>query len=128
MISPLSLRSVASPVTGLAPVGGAGLSLALTQGAGPWSGISRVRLPCMAARSWLWRWTFSPLGLSRMGSMRSEYSTWLRRPAGNEFVNNRGPLRSGNEIPRKPTGKEFLHGLFVDNPLFGADGGFESGI
>ena len=51
MTSPFNLRSVASPDTGLLPVAGEGLSLVLTHGARPWSGISRVTLPYMAAMS-----------------------------------------------------------------------------
>lgn len=53
MTSPFNLRSAASPDTGLLPVAGDGLSFVLTQGARPWSGISRVTLPYMAAISWL---------------------------------------------------------------------------
>lgn len=53
MTSPFTLRSVASPVTGLLPAVAEGLSLALTHGASPWSGISRVTFPYMAAISWL---------------------------------------------------------------------------
>jgi hypothetical protein len=45
MTSPFNLLSAASPDTGLLPAVVDGLSLALTQGARPGSGISRVTLP-----------------------------------------------------------------------------------
>lgn len=53
--SPLSLRSAASPETGLLGAGAMGLSFALTHGAIPRSGISRVTFPKMPAMSWLCR-------------------------------------------------------------------------
>lgn len=81
MTSPFSLRSAASPDTGLLPAAVDGLSLALTQGARPWSGISRVTLPYMAAMSWLCRCSLDPSGEARIGSTRSLNSAWLRRPA-----------------------------------------------
>jgi hypothetical protein len=71
MTSPFNLRSAASPDTGLFPAAVDGLSLALTHGARPWSGISRVTLPYMAAMSWLWRCSREPSGEARMGSMRA---------------------------------------------------------
>lgn len=77
---PFNRRSVASPDTGFAPVPMAGLSLALTHGARPWSGISRVTLAYRAARSWLWRCSLSPCWDDIIGSMRSEYSAWFSRP------------------------------------------------
>ena len=80
MTSPFSLRSAASPDTGLLPVVAEGLSLALTQGASPWSGISRVTLPYIAAMSWLCKCSFEPSGEERIGSMRSVSSVWFRRP------------------------------------------------
>jgi hypothetical protein len=60
MTSPFNLLSVASPDTGLFPAPDDGLSLALTQGARPWSGISLVTFPYSAATSWLCRCTRSP--------------------------------------------------------------------
>lgn len=71
MTSPFNLRSAASPDTGLFPAVVDGLSLALTHGARPWSGISRVTLPYMAAMSWLWRCSREPSAEASMGSMRS---------------------------------------------------------
>ena len=53
MTSPFNRLSAASPDTGLLDVLVEGLSFALTQGARPWSGISRVTLPYIAAISWL---------------------------------------------------------------------------
>lgn len=81
MTSPFNLRSAASPDTGLLPAVVDGLSFALTQGARPWSGISRVTLPYIAAISWLWRCSLDPSGDASMGSMRAVNSAWLRRPA-----------------------------------------------
>lgn len=51
MTSPFNRLSAASPDTGLLPAPMAGLSLALTHGARPWSGISRVTLAYNALRS-----------------------------------------------------------------------------
>lgn len=82
MTSPFNRRSLASPDVCFVPALAAGLSLALTQGARPWSGISRVTFPYSAAMSWLWRCSLSPLGDARIGSMRAEYSAWFSRPLG----------------------------------------------
>lgn len=51
MTSPFNRLSAASPDTGLFPAPVAGLSFALTHGAGLWSGISRVTLAYRAASS-----------------------------------------------------------------------------
>ena len=80
MTSPFNRRSLASPDVCFAPALVVGLSLALTQGAVPRSGISRVTFPYIAAMSWLCRCSFSPLGDARIGSMRVEYSAWFSRP------------------------------------------------
>lgn len=72
--SPFNRRSAASPDIGLLPVPLEGLSLALTQGARPWSGISRVTLPYIAEISWLCRCSLSPLGDVMIGSIHSENS------------------------------------------------------
>jgi hypothetical protein len=80
MTSPFNFRSAASPDTGLFPAVVDGLSWALTQGARPWSGISRVTLPIIPAMSWLCKCNLDPSGEARMGSMHSLSSAWLRRP------------------------------------------------
>ena len=80
MTSPFRRRSAASPDTGLLLAVVEGLSFALTQGARPWSGISLVTFPYMAAMSWLWRCSLEPSGEVIKGSMRSLNSAWLRRP------------------------------------------------
>lgn len=108
--SPFNLRSAASPETGLpAPV--AGLSFALTQGARPASGISLVTLPYIAAISWLWRCSLSPLGDERMWSTRSEYSAWLRRPGAGQ---QRAWLCYSGWVLR--TNKELGCRLFIYHP------------
>jgi len=81
MTSPFNRRSAASPETGLLPAAVDGLSFALTQGARPWSGISRVTFPYMAAMSWLCKCSLEPSGEESRGSMRSLNSIWLSRPA-----------------------------------------------
>lgn len=127
--SAFSLRSAASPVTGFAPTLAGGLSLADTHGARPWSGISLVRLPYMAARSWLWRCSFSPLGAARIGSTRSEYSTWFSRPRSGRGLWSAtittGRRRS-SEAER--TQHELGGGIFVGIPSFGANGNLQTRV
>ena len=121
MTSPFNLLSAASPVTGLVPEA-VGLSLALTHGARPWSGISRVTFPYMAAMSLLWRCSFSPLCEARRGSMRSESSAWLRRPG--RHVSS----ATATGIGAAPTKQELRDGVLVRRPWFRANGGFEFGV
>ena len=120
MTSPFNLRSAASPDTGLLPAVVDGLSFALTQGARPWSGISRVTLPYIAAMSWLWRCSLYPSGEDSIGSMRAVNSAWLRRPAPHKSsapVNLR--TRGGS------TNEEVGYGLLVGRPLLRADARLE---
>ncbi len=127
MTSPFNLRSAASPDTGLLPAVADGLSLALTQGARPWSGISRVTLPYIAAMSWLWRCSLYPSGEDSIGSMRAVNSAWLRRPAPNK---SSAPvnliIRPSYAVARGgSTNEKVCYGLLVGGPLLRADARLE---
>lgn len=144
--SPFNLRSAASPDTGLLPVVVVGLSLALTHGARPISGISRVTLPYIAAISWLCRCSFSPVGDDNIGSIRLEYSDWLSRPVWlndehivgfiiivkHEYCRDYNTFVGSKKYRRKKAWKNLIRtsqklscGFFIYEPLLRADGGFQ---